>query len=342
MRHVAAGGYVAFVDADDFWEPGRIATQVDAMGRDPDIDLCFTAFQNFWMPEVRDEHRRVAARAELPFAAWSICTLLTRRDVFDRFGPFDEHLRKLPNMTWFLHAVGRGAHVTVLPEVLMQRRIRTERLAPARRALERRVPPDAEGVARLSPPGCPMTSPAPAPLISCIVAVYNGDPYLAEALESIHAQTYRPIEVLVVDDGSTDGTPGVIARHGDRVRALHQANAGPAAARNLGLREARGEFIAFLDADNLWAPTKLERQYHRSSDEPTSTCRSPWCRTSGPQTCATRKRTSVSIVSRSLCPDTARWRCSPGVRCSIASAASTRRGGTCTTPSGSHGSGRTA
>ena len=67
--------------------------------------------------------------------------------------------------------------------------------------------------------------------------------------------------MLVVDDGSTDGTPAVIARHGGRVRAFHQANAGPAAARNLGLREARGAFIAFLDADDLWAPTKLERQY---------------------------------------------------------------------------------
>jgi glycosyltransferase involved in cell wall biosynthesis len=97
-------------------------------------------------------------------------------------------------------------------------------------------------------------------LISCIIPVHNGEPYLRESIDSVFAQTYRPIEVLVVDDGSTDGTADTVASYGDCVRYLRQANAGPGPARNHGIREARGQFIAFLDADDLWHAEKLERQ----------------------------------------------------------------------------------
>jgi glycosyltransferase involved in cell wall biosynthesis len=106
------------------------------------------------------------------------------------------------------------------------------------------------------------------PLISCIVPVFNGERYLGEALDSILAQTYRPLEVIVVDDGSTDGTAGVVARYGGRVAYLFQPNAGHAAARNLGLGAARGEFVAFLDADDLWHPEKLARQMARFHARP--------------------------------------------------------------------------
>jgi glycosyltransferase involved in cell wall biosynthesis len=98
------------------------------------------------------------------------------------------------------------------------------------------------------------------PLISCIVPVYNGERFLSEALDSMLSQTHSPIEVIVVDDGSTDGTPQVVARYGDRVRSIRQENAGPVIARNTGLGAAKGRFIAFLDADDKWSPDKLERQ----------------------------------------------------------------------------------
>jgi glycosyltransferase involved in cell wall biosynthesis len=106
------------------------------------------------------------------------------------------------------------------------------------------------------------------PLISCIVPVYNGERYLAEALDSILAQTYRPLEILVVDDGSTDRTPEVIAGYGSAARTLHQPNAGPAAARNRGIAAASGAFLAFLDADDRWHPAKLERQMMRFAARP--------------------------------------------------------------------------
>jgi glycosyltransferase involved in cell wall biosynthesis len=99
--------------------------------------------------------------------------------------------------------------------------------------------------------------------VSCVVPVFNGEKYLAEAIESILKQTYRPIEIIVADDGSTDGTAKVAGRYGKQVRYLKQSNTGPAAARNLGIDAAAGEFLAFLDADDLWHPEKLLRQIAR-------------------------------------------------------------------------------
>ena len=96
------------------------------------------------------------------------------------------------------------------------------------------------------------------PLVSCVVPVFNGERYLGEALDSIFAQTYRPIEVIVADDGSTDSSRAVAGKYD--VRWVSQPTSGPAATRNLGARAARGEMFAFLDADDLWKPEKLERQ----------------------------------------------------------------------------------
>src|ERR1700694_2891614 len=97
------------------------------------------------------------------------------------------------------------------------------------------------------------------PLVSCIVPVYNGERYLRSALESIFAQDYRPLEVIVVDDGSSDKS-AVIAQDFKQVRYMHQTNQGVATARNAGLAAARGEFIAFLDQDDLWMSDKLSIQ----------------------------------------------------------------------------------
>jgi len=105
-------------------------------------------------------------------------------------------------------------------------------------------------------------------LISCIVPVFNGERYLRETLNSILEQTYRPSEIVVADDGSTDGTPKVVAEYNETVSYLWQPNAGPAAARNLGLSAAQGEFVAFLDADDLWHPEKLARQMARFHARP--------------------------------------------------------------------------
>jgi glycosyltransferase involved in cell wall biosynthesis len=96
-------------------------------------------------------------------------------------------------------------------------------------------------------------------LVSVIIAVKDGERFLAEAIDGVLEQTYRPLEVIVVDDGSTDGTAEV-ARSFEEVQYIYQTNRGHAAALNVGLRRAAGQFLAFLDADDVWEPNKLELQ----------------------------------------------------------------------------------
>jgi len=104
-----------------------------------------------------------------------------------------------------------------------------------------------------------MTASAP-PLVSVIMPAFNAAYFIEEALLSVLAQNYQPLEILVVDDGSTDDTAAVVARFGDKIRYIRQSNAGPGAARNKGLEFATGEWIAFLDSDDTWLPGKLAKQ----------------------------------------------------------------------------------
>lgn len=95
------------------------------------------------------------------------------------------------------------------------------------------------------------------PLISVIIAVYNGESTIAKAIESVLGQSYRAHELIVVDDGSTDETAKVVQGYGERVKYLHQRNAGVSAARNAGVSAASGDWLAFLDADDWYYPDRL-------------------------------------------------------------------------------------
>lgn len=97
-------------------------------------------------------------------------------------------------------------------------------------------------------------------LVSVVIPVYNAAEHLKETLESIFSQTFTNLEVVAVDDGSADDSVAILRSYGDRVVLVEQENQGPAAARNQGVKHARGEWIAFLDADDLWVPGKLEAQ----------------------------------------------------------------------------------
>jgi glycosyltransferase involved in cell wall biosynthesis len=98
------------------------------------------------------------------------------------------------------------------------------------------------------------------PIVSIIMPLYNKCPYVRRTIESIQQQTFADWELIIIDDGSTDDSTAEIPLNDKRIQLLQQENAGPAAARNRGIREARGEFITFLDADDVYYPHKLKEE----------------------------------------------------------------------------------
>jgi glycosyltransferase involved in cell wall biosynthesis len=108
-------------------------------------------------------------------------------------------------------------------------------------------------------------------LVSVVIPAFNSERFLGEAIESVLAQTYGPLETIVVDDGSTDGTVAVASAYSE-VTVIEQANAGPSAARNRGFAASRGDFIAFQDSDDLMTPDKLEVQAGLLIEKPEAGC----------------------------------------------------------------------
>jgi glycosyltransferase involved in cell wall biosynthesis len=97
-------------------------------------------------------------------------------------------------------------------------------------------------------------------LVSVVIPVFNGSDFLREAIESVLDQTYKPVEIIVVDDGSTDDTSAIAQSYGDHLAYHYQENKGVAAALNRGIQEARGKYVAWLSHDDVFLPEKLERQ----------------------------------------------------------------------------------
>lgn len=103
------------------------------------------------------------------------------------------------------------------------------------------------------------------PTVSVVIPTFNRGEFVVNALESVFAQTYQDYEVIVVDDGSTDDTRDKLRPYMERIRYFYQKNQGASAARNKGIEVARGEWISTLDSDDVWLPTKLERQFEAIS-----------------------------------------------------------------------------
>ena len=108
----------------------------------------------------------------------------------------------------------------------------------------------------------------PAPKVSVIIPVYNQASYLGQAIDSVLAQTWRHYELIVVDDGSTDGSDDVAKEYGGSLRYVRKTNGGGASAVNAGVRVARGEWIAILPSDDVWEPGKLARQWEAIEAHP--------------------------------------------------------------------------
>jgi glycosyltransferase involved in cell wall biosynthesis len=106
------------------------------------------------------------------------------------------------------------------------------------------------------------------PLVTSIIPAFNREEYIAEAIESVLNQTYRNIEIIVIDDGSTDNTSRILSSYNGKIKYFRQPNSGASAARNSGISKAAGDFISFLDSDDLWEKNKISLQMECFENNP--------------------------------------------------------------------------
>ena len=125
--------------------------------------------------------------------------------------------------------------------------------------------------------------------ISVIIPTYNRKHTLNRAIHSVLSQTSQPREIIAVDDGSTDGTKEWLAKMYPAIRYIHQSNSGVSAARNVGIKTAQGDWLAFLDSDDEWLPQKLERQVAAVAEAMLQLA-------SSPETCEQMGRAGASLV----------------------------------------------
>jgi glycosyltransferase involved in cell wall biosynthesis len=121
--NLAEGEFVAFQDADDVWHPEKLTRQMSRFQLRPDLELCITCMQHFWVADLKDEAERFRDHpVARPLAGFSLQAVLARRRLFDRVGGFNPTLRLCSDVNWFLHAAEQGTAIEVLPEVLVYRR----------------------------------------------------------------------------------------------------------------------------------------------------------------------------------------------------------------------------
>jgi len=251
----AKGKYLAFMDADDIWTPDKLSKQLAFMEDNNDVGYTFTRHKLFLsenmeaMPSwIRKDYEEKEATAYIP------SSLMIRKEIFLKVGYFDESFRLAEDSDWFMRARDLGIKMTVIEETLLLKRIHSDNLSKdigeTQKNLMRAVK---NSIARNRKKD----------KISVIIPVYNGEKYLGEALDSVLSQTLQAEEIIVVDDGSTDDTPSVCITYRDRVggrlKYIRKTQGGAASARNLGILEAQGEYLAFLDADDLWREIRLEQ-----------------------------------------------------------------------------------
>lgn len=275
----ATGEWIAFLDADDLWPADKFAVQCPELSSDAGWDIVLGRIQYitengaaFAMPHL-DARDNSISHVHLG-------SMLCRRSAFDRIGFFDIGMRYSEDQDWFLRAREAGLKITVLDHVTLlyhQHESNMTRgrnltqlgvLSALRKSLQRRRS-SGQPAAELTPWSSHFQNKFTNPLVSAIIPAHNGVKYLAEAIHSIVRQDYHPIEIIVVDDGSTDGTAAV-AQGFPQVIYVRQPNRGPGAARNRGIAEAKGEFLAFLDQDDLWQPGKTRAQVRYLLDHPKS------------------------------------------------------------------------
>jgi glycosyltransferase involved in cell wall biosynthesis len=256
----ASGDYLAFLDADDLWKKEKLELQLQYLREHPDCGIVFTGYENFLEDGVSPDEPWV--RKDILFAAKNrtcLPTALFTRDVMLRCGAFDESFPRGEDTEWTSRLGYFGIRSGFLEDKLLLRRLHGgnltkdqgigpagESMAKAFQIIRRNLQAQKEHSSAREG-------------ISVLIPAYRAEDYIAECIESIRKQQDQlqglPLEIIVADDGSGDGTPGIAEEKGAQV--LRLPHRGSAAAKNAALARAKYEYIFFLDADDRAAGTAL-------------------------------------------------------------------------------------
>jgi glycosyltransferase involved in cell wall biosynthesis len=245
----AKGEWIAFLDQDDIWEPTKLQKQLDYLANHPSLSgaICqqkMVLQEGHTKPHwLKKEFLETIQSAYLPSA------LLVKRSVMEKMNFFDTAFSLTSDVAWFLKAKHSGIEIGLLEEPLLIRRIHSDNASNRCSQIQKEI---------LS--AIQLSLAERRKKISIIMPVFNGEKYLREAVESALLQDYPQKEIIVVNDGSTDSTQTIIDSFGSSVRPLYQSNGGLGSARNTGIKASTGQYLAFLDHDDLWEKNKLSLQ----------------------------------------------------------------------------------
>lgn len=258
---IAQGNFVAFLDSDDLWPESKIQLQLDYFKNDPDLQVVQGRVQYFCLSPQTDQAK--FEKAYEPVFSFNLPAALYKKSAFTKVGMFNEQMRFSEDVDWFMRAREQNLQMLFIKETALYYRRHSANMTQAKdqrdkcftkavkMSLDRR---------RKSGPGQaqPLPRMMPDPLVSVILAVKNGERFVAQALRSVFMQEYLPFEIIVVDGRSTDRTAEIARSFG--VRYIRQEGDGIPDAYNTGIEAAQGELVAFISHDDQWAPNKLSLQ----------------------------------------------------------------------------------
>jgi glycosyltransferase involved in cell wall biosynthesis len=271
IRH-AEGELISFIDGDDQWSPNKLSVLLPELTR-PGINVAagkirYKAESGHTVPNMLYE------TSDYQISHVHLGSTIVKRCIFDRGLLFDETLKYSEDINWWYQLREQEVGIIIIEQPTLIYFIHSNNMSVGKsfgelnlvrvlkKSLERRR---TTSKAQSTNPAKPVPQLNDYriyqnPLVSIIIPLHNGASFIHRALDSILSQTYTHFEVILVDDGSTDEGATIAANHPLEIKVLYQPNLRQAAARNLGLAQAKGKYIAFLDQDDEWLPTKLAEQ----------------------------------------------------------------------------------
>lgn len=263
----ASGEFIAFLDVDDLWPENNLKLLAREMFSEPGIQVVHGYGQLLTKNEESGNWDFMGNPKE-SFPGY-IGAGLYRKSVFTEVGMFDTFLNFGEDADWFNRAAEKNTRLKKLEEVTLYVRRHGKNMTEGKSLVELNVlRVFKKSLDRLREQNPEIELSMDPKRVSVIIPVFNAGKYLEEAINSILTQECKPLEIILIDDGSTDDSLEIAKKYKTKIRIFTQENKGAAAARNLGVKNSKGAYLAFLDADDLWTPNHLSLLLKVFGDDP--------------------------------------------------------------------------